>query len=100
MRAGYGGGELITHPLIFEGRRLELNYSTSAAGSIRVEVQDAAGAPIPGLRLEDGRELIGDEISRICEWKSGADLGAEAGRPVRLRVVLKDADLYAYRFTA
>ncbi|MBS1872594.1 MAG: hypothetical protein JSU00_05225 [Acidobacteria bacterium] len=100
VRAGYGGGELITHPLIFEGRRLELNYSTSAAGSIRVEVQDAAGAPIPGLRLEDGRELIGDEISRICEWKSGADLGAEAGRPVRLRVVLKDADLYAYRFTA
>ena len=33
-------------------------------------------------------------------WREGADLGALAGRPVRLRFVLREADLYAFRFRA
>lgn len=31
-------------------------------------------------------------------WGRGENLGALAGRPVRLRFALKDADLYAFRF--
>ena len=92
--AGYSGGELITRPLIFDGTRLELNYSTSAAGAVRVELQEASGASINGFTLRDSRELIGDEIERIHEW----DLSAHRGKPVRLRFQLKDADLYAFRF--
>ncbi len=98
VHAGYAGGEMITQPLRFQGGELELNYSTSAAGSVRVEIQDASGAPVEGFRLEDCGEMIGDQIARDVRWGSGAKVSALAGRAVRLRFVLKDADLFALRF--
>ena len=97
VNAGYAGGELTTVPVVFEGRELEVNYSTSAVGSIRVEIQDSEGRPIEGFSLDDCPEKFGDEIEGVIGW-NGADLGSLAGTPVRLRFVLKDADLYAYRF--
>jgi hypothetical protein len=96
--AGYGGGELLTRPFIFAGEELELNYSTSAVGSVRVEVQDAHGRPRQGLSLGDCPQMFGDEVEGVVRWKGASDLSAQAGRPVRLRIVLKDADLYAFRF--
>ncbi len=98
VHASYGGGELVTKPLRFAGRVLEVNLATGAAGSLRVEIQDPEGRPLPGFALNDGPEIIGDQIDRIVVWKRGADLGALAGQPLRLRFVLKDADLYAVRF--
>jgi hypothetical protein len=96
--APYAGGELATKPLTFKGGRLALNFATSAAGGIRVEIQDAAGKPIPGFTLADSVEAIGNEIDRVARWKGGVSVAALAGRPVRLRVVMKDARLYAIRF--
>ncbi|MBK9168003.1 MAG: hypothetical protein IPM24_11120 [Bryobacterales bacterium] len=93
VHAGYAGGELQTKPLTFEGSRLELNFSTSAAGGIRVEMQDQDGRPLPGLALSEAPEAIGDEVARVYR-----DVGALRGKPVRLRFVLKDADLYSFRF--
>ena len=92
------GGELVTKPVTFSGEKLELNFSTSAAGSIRVELQDAVGRPIPGFTLADCHELFGDAVERTVAWKTGDDLSDLKGRPVRLRFVLHDADLYAFRF--
>jgi hypothetical protein len=40
VNAGYGGGEFTTRPFTFEGNQLELNYSTSAVGSVKVEIQN------------------------------------------------------------
>ena len=100
VNAGYGGGEFTTKPLMFTGSELELNYSTSAIGSVRVEMQDAEGRPRPGYTLDDCPEIFGDEIEGVVEWRSGGDVSALAGKPVRLRFVMKDADLYAFRFRA
>lgn len=97
-RAPYEGGELVTRPFTFEGSRLTLNFSTSAAGGIRVEVQDASGKALPGYALEDAVETIGNEIDRVVRWKQGTDVSPLAGKPVRLRFVMKDADLFALRF--
>lgn len=99
VNAGWKGGELITRSLKFAGDRLELNFSTSAAGDIQVEIQDADGKPIPGFSLEDCAGIFGDEIDRVVEWKDGADVSSLSGRPVRLRFMLKDADLYALKFS-
>lgn len=96
--AGYAGGEVVTRPLRFRGRALEINYSTSAAGSVRVEIQDGSGRPLPGFTLADSREIVGDEIARTVSWRGGGDVSTLAGKPVRLRFALKDADLYSYRF--
>jgi len=91
-----GGGELITKPLTFDGQRLLLNISTSAGGSARVEIQSPDGRPLDGFALDDCIEIIGDSLEFPVQWRGNiADL---AGQPVRLRFVLRDADLYSYRF--
>ncbi|MHB8897976.1 MAG: hypothetical protein ACYC6Y_04455 [Thermoguttaceae bacterium] len=97
-RADYEGGELVTRPLTFAGSHLSINFATSAAGGIRVEIQTPDGKPAAGFALDECREQIGNEIDRIVSWKGGDDVSALAGRPVRLRFVMNDADLYALQF--
>ena len=80
------------------GGELRLNFSTSAAGSIRVEIQDEAGRPLPGHGLEECEVIYGDTLDRRVAWKQGADVSALQGRPVRLRFVLEDADLFSLWF--
>ncbi|MCP5540357.1 MAG: hypothetical protein H7A53_07585 [Akkermansiaceae bacterium] len=96
--APLSGGELVTKPIRFSGKRLALNFSSSAAGGIRVEIQDESGKPLPGFALDDCPEVFGDSLERTVAWKSGTDLSALAGKTVRLRFALRDADLFAYRF--
>jgi hypothetical protein len=98
LSAPLAGGELTTVPLTFQGKRLSINYATSAAGSLRVEIQDAAGQPIPGFTLGEADELFGDSVDQHVFWKHGDDVGRLAGQPVRLRFVLHDADVFAFQF--
>jgi hypothetical protein len=98
VTAPWAGGELLTKPFTFAGSLLEINYRTGASGFVRVELQDAAGAPIPGYSLDHCLEIIGDEIERRVAWRGGSDVGVAAGRPVRLRFQMKDADLFALKF--
>ena len=60
-----------------------------------MEIQDAGGKPLPGFTLEDAVEQIGDEIERTVSWKSGSDISKLAGQSLKLRFVMKDADLFA-----
>jgi hypothetical protein len=98
ISAPYSGGELLTKPFTFMGSDLEINYSTSAAGEIRFEVQDENGVPLPGYTLDDSQPVIGNEISRVVVWRSGINLQNLSSMKVRLRIVMKDADLYSIRF--
>ena len=98
VRGPYTGGEVVTRPLQFDGSELVLNYATSAAGSVAVELQDADGSPLSSFALADCEVMIGDEIEAVVRWRDGADVSSLAGRPVRLRLVLRDADVYAFRF--
>ena len=67
-------------------------------GFVRVEIQDTEGHPQPGFTLEECPEIFGDEIDGAVKWEGGGDLRSLVGQPVRLRFVLKDADLFAFRF--
>ena len=98
MHASSSGGEFTTKPIIFTGKYLDINFSTSAAGSIQIEIQHADGTPVPGYTLSDAPEIFGDAIAHTVPWKDGKDLAGLSGKPVRLRFVLRDADLYAFRF--
>jgi hypothetical protein len=98
VNAPYEGGEFTTKPLRFTGRRLLLNFATSAAGSLRVEIQNAEGQPLPGFAAADCREILGNRIEWPVAWKSGDDVSRLAGQIVRLRFVMKDADVYALQF--
>ena len=98
VQAPLKGGELLTKPIRFKGREFVMNFSTSAAGSIRVEIRGAEGKPIPGYILRECPEIFGDSLDQVVTWKGGSDVSKLAGKPVRLRVVLKDADLYSIQF--
>jgi len=93
------GGEVITKPLTFTGSNLAINFSTSAAGRVRIEIQNSAGDPIKGFSLADCSDHFGDTVERIVHWTDGPDVSRLAGKPVRLRFVLQDADLYSFQFT-
>ena len=93
-------GELVTKPFVFRGKVLSLNFATSAAGNLRVEFDDLTGRPLPGFTRDDCDEIFGDSLDRTVTWKGRADLGRLAGKPVRLRVVMSDADLFSFQFVA
>jgi hypothetical protein len=92
------GGEITTKPIIFNGKQLIINYSTSAVGGIKAEIQNTNGEPIEGFSMSDSEELYGDSLSQPVLWKNGSDVSALSGKPICLRFMLKDADLYSFRF--
>jgi hypothetical protein len=102
--AGAPGGELVTKPFTFTGDTLVLNYSTSAYGSIRLEIQDEHGRPIPGFLLEESPVIYGDQIAGEVDWKhpSGrtdrSPLSRLVGKPIRVRLVMRDSDLFSFQF--
>lgn len=98
VNAPMDGGGLVTKPLTFTGGRLVLNFSSSAAGGVRVEIQDVAGTPMPGFSLADCPPIFGDSLARTVMWKAGGNVSTLAGKPVRLRFDLKDADVFAFQF--
>lgn len=98
VNAPRSGGEMVTKPFTFEGEELELNFATSAAGSVYVEIQDEFGNPIPGYSLADSDEIFGDTLSRMVTWNGSGNVEALADTPIRLRFVMSDADLYSLKF--
>jgi hypothetical protein len=96
--AAYEGGELTTPPLVFGGRRLELNARTGGGGFIQVELLDEAGTTLPGFGLAGADRVNGDAVAHAVSWAGRSDVSALAGRTVRLRFVMRDAKLYAFQF--
>ncbi len=87
------GGTLLTKPLIFAGDKLKINYQVGQGGSVQVELQT-----IDGKLLAKSEPVSGDSIEHVVVWKGDSSLKSIAGKPVRLRFVLKNADLYSMRF--
>ena len=98
VNAPYSGGRMVTRPLTFSGRQLEINCATSAAGSIRVEMQQPDGKPLEGYGTADCTEIVGDRIDHIVQWTTGADLSQLRDHPIRVAFDMVDADLYSLRF--
>jgi hypothetical protein len=96
VNAPRAGGEVLTRTLVLQGNKLQVNFATSAVGTVKVEVTDPQGNPIKGFTADDCVEIYGDEVEQDVRWNS-ADIRLLRGKPVRLRFLLSDADLYAFR---
>lgn len=92
-------GELITRTLVFTGKTLSLNLSTSAIGGIQVELQQPDGTPISGFAIDDCPVVYGDTLDQEVTWTGGRHLATVADHPVRLRFVMKECDLYSFQFS-
>jgi hypothetical protein len=100
VHGDYTGGEFITPPVTFEGDVLELNVNTSASGMVRVEIRDASGLPIKGYSLSDCHLIhTANQVRRVVQWNGSERVGALAGQVVKLRFALRNADLYAFKFS-
>ena len=60
---------------------------------MRIRLLDEKGRPIPGY---DSGVHFGDDTDREVAFE--APLAALAGKPVRMEIAMKDADLYSFRF--
>eukprot|EP01051_Picozoa_sp_SAG22_P001962 SAG22_NODE_83_length_21704_cov_58.556584_5_plen_145_part_00 len=101
---GWDGSELLTKPLVFKGKGLQLNVDTGAAGSVLVEMQDAAsGVPLPGFSLNDSVPLVSNSVRALVSWQAAGggettDVGSLAGKTVRVRLVTLGTKLYSIQF--
>lgn len=93
--APLSGGELVTKPLVFTGNQLVINFSSSATGGVQIAVLDADRNPLEGY---DSDEMFGDDIARTVRWSGNPDVAALAGKPIRLKFMLRDADLFSFQF--
>ncbi len=93
VNAGAAEGTLLLRPLVYAGSKLELNFSTSTQGWIVAEI-----LALDGSVLARSKRLIGDSINRVVAWGAADNVSLHAGRTVRLRFTMRDADLYALRF--
>lgn len=93
-------GQFTTHQLVVTGTQLKLNFKTrGSAGSVRVEVLDAKGKPIPGFTLDDAPLLSGNELAQDVTWRGG-QLSDLAGQAVQLRFNLHLAKVFAFEFVS
>ncbi len=93
-----GSGEVLTKPIQFDGNTLNINYRCKDGGSIMVEVCDASGATLDGFSRTDCASLNGDETDQVVSWKFGSGIAGLAGESIRLRFVLKNAEIFAMQF--
>lgn len=98
MNASYIAGTFTTKKIKFIGRRLAINFSTSVVGTIRVELQDFEGNPIAGYTMDDCFDIYGDSTEHFVKWKNNFDVGCLSGQLIRLKIYIKDGDLYSIQF--
>jgi hypothetical protein len=98
INADYDGGEMVTKPFTFEGNSLSLNFATSAAGEIRIEILDETGKVIEGFSKHDCQVIIGNEIDKSVSWGEDNRIGELAGKVIKMKIYMKDADLYSVKF--
>ncbi|RQP17401.1 MAG: hypothetical protein EAS52_08860, partial [Parapedobacter sp.] len=96
LSASYKIGDAVTKPLIVLSDSLYINFATSAFGFVKVVLLDEAGNEINGFGKDDAVELIGDAIDKPVVWKNGRLMSELLGKKIRLKFILKDADLYSF----
>ena len=98
LSAREAGGEAITRPMECSGSKLVLNYRARPKGSVRVELQDADGRPLEHYSAAECEPLADDALAAVVSWRDRSDVASLAGRPVRLRLVVNDADVFSFQF--
>ncbi len=86
---------LTTVPVRIAGRRLELNANVKPGGSLRVTIQDEAGAR---TLLGPSEPVRGDSLRHTVKWAGSTSIDQLQGRPVTLQFSLAGAELFTFAF--
>ena len=63
------------------------------------QIEGGVDMLLPCGTTGEGATLDENETDRVVRWKAGSDVSALAGKPARLRFVMKDAKLFAFQFS-
>jgi len=92
--AGEDGSELLTRPFALHAPEIYVN-ADARGGAIRLEIQEANGAPVEGFALAVCQPICGDGIAQRVHFGMSADSSRIVRRPIRLRVHARRAELYS-----
>lgn len=100
-------GQFVMMPVMPAGRKLKINATTSRAGYVRIQVEDASGVGgdppretnvISGRTLAEADPIVGDQFWTTVTWNGEADLGFEQGKPIQLRFEMDMAKIFGLEF--
>ena len=108
LLAGPDQATIVTRPLMFEGTKLWIDLDGSNPQDrgktrrnfdeceLRAELLDQSGGRIEGFAIDRSKTLL-DSGRQQMSWE-GADLAKLAGKPVRLRLAMRNCALYSIQF--
>lgn len=99
MDADTKGGTLTTELVTFSGKFPFVNVAAKD-GELRAEILDADGKLIAPFSKENCTPVKTDATKQRLVWKGADDLSTLAGKPVRFRFHLTNAQLYAFWVSA
>ena len=91
FRADPEGSVTIVLPPCANPRELKLNLVTGARGWAKAEILG-----VEGRSQEDAVALTGDQLAAVAAWTDGSQIPASPAASVRVRIHLRDAELYAF----
>lgn len=117
LLAGLAQATILTRPLRFSGNKLLLDFDAGLPelsrkallslnrdpskgadfAEVRAALEDPAGGKIAGFTLEQCKPLNGSGIQEMT-WP-GADWSQIAGKPVRIRLEMRNVALYSLQFS-
>lgn len=109
LLAGPYRGTLVTHPLVFTGKKLRLDLDASIPlqkpgarrrfdeCDVRVALEDQSGGRIEGFTIDRCRPILESGVHDVT-WDS-SDISQFVGKPIRVRIELRNAALYSLQFT-
>jgi hypothetical protein len=98
LRPVAGDAGVLETPLLqYSGSELLLNADLGK-GSIQVALVDAAGNELPGFGSDVSALARHDSLRFSVNWE-GKNLGSAGQGPHALRILLRDANLYAFQIT-
>ena len=91
-------GLLRTKALIPRSKEFSINVLTTAHTAVRVRLLDGESAePIPGYDWEQSAPISGDRLFAPVRWTDREDLAELVGKPVRIEIQMREAQLFAIR---
>lgn len=92
-KGDFSSQKVTTRPIVFAGSEMLVNFKTSGAGSVTINIFDEEGSVIEGYT---SLPLIGDSTDRKVIFEK--DISRPCGKNVRIEFVLKDAEIYSFKF--
>lgn len=93
-----GEGEFATVYVVPPGDRLRVNADVAPTGYLKVAVRTwGSREDMPGRTFAESDRIIGNSLAHRVTWKGEETIGHD-GRPIMLRVQMKQAKLFAFEF--